>query len=137
MDGKRKSYVNPFSYYIFISFIAFLIPSFLPEVSESSNKEDKKTTLIIKNDSIQKLEEDKSKDATIQYGGKNDNELAELISSDSSLTANKIDKWYKSRSSENQIIKPEGFFYKTTLTIIENIKDKEGGEKALEFFQHN
>lgn len=137
MDGKRKSYVNPFSYYIFISFIAFLIPSFLPEVSESSNKEDKKTTLIIKNDSIQKLEEDKSKDATIQYGGKNDNELAELISSDSSLTANKIDKWYKSRSSENQIIKPEGFFYKTTLTIIENIKDKERREKALEFFQHN
>ncbi|GAB6009819.1 DUF3667 domain-containing protein [Dysgonomonas reticulitermitis] len=37
MSGKRKSYVNPFSYYIFISFLTFFIPFMLTYPDKAKN----------------------------------------------------------------------------------------------------
>lgn len=128
MSGKRKSYVNPFSYYIFISFIAFLIPSFLPEIPDSYNKGEKMSKIAIKDNEayVPKKVPTKGKDA----------DIVDLLTSDS-VTAKKVDNWYKSRSPEKQVIKPEGVFYETALTMIENARDKDRAEKALEFFLHN
>ncbi|MFV0418935.1 MAG: DUF3667 domain-containing protein [Dysgonomonas sp.] len=129
MNGKRKSYVNPFSYYIFISFITFLIPSFLPEIPESYNKGEKMTNVIIK-------EKKASSAPTEMTIDEEEGDFIDLVTSDS-VTAKKVDKWYKSRSVEKQVIKPKGVFYETALTIIENANDKDRAEKALEFFLHN
>lgn len=40
MRGRRKSYVNPFSLYIFISFLTFFIPPLLPKVSDAEAEQD-------------------------------------------------------------------------------------------------
>lgn len=131
MSGKRKSYVNPFSYYIFISFIAFLIPSFLPEIPDSYNRGEKMSKINIKDNRTSSSPTEVAMDET-----ETEEDIVDLLTSDS-VTAKKVDNWYKSRSPKNQVIKPEGVFYETALTIVENAKDKDRAEKALEFFQHN
>ena len=48
MNGKRKSFLNPFSLYIFISFITFLTPGLLPDKVDEKTSETTKVVDKIK-----------------------------------------------------------------------------------------
>lgn len=116
MNGKRKSYVNPFTLYIFISFITFFIPSVLPDASKSN----KNILVEAEVDEAMKLRDS-------------------LIATDpqGKLTAEKIDAKYKALPQEKQFLSPDGIMYKTGLAIVENSKDKQKNKEAIEFLIHN
>lgn len=130
MEGKRKSYVNPFSFYIFVSFITFLIPSLLPKVPDSYNQGEKMTQLIVKGDTVPPSEA--RKPVTVKIN-KN---IMDIIEADS-LTSKKVDSWYRSQPKEDQPIKPEGTFYSTIVSVLGNVGDKDKAEKTVEFFINN
>lgn len=41
LAGKRKTYVEPAKLYIFVSFVAFFLPHFLPDLEEKEKDEDR------------------------------------------------------------------------------------------------
>jgi len=117
MEGKRKSYVNPFSLYIFISFIAFLIPFLLPDPPEVTEEE----SVIGKNIVITKNAGD-----TIKLKDKDEQPLSQ-----------QLDSIYRNSNPEKQYISTDGFVYKTALNIADNLEDDKKQEKALDFFLNN
>lgn len=46
LEGKRKKYVPPVKLYIFISFVAFLLPNLLPEFSFVDKKDSEKKAIV-------------------------------------------------------------------------------------------
>lgn len=108
MDGKRKSYVNPFSYYIFISFLTFFIPFMLtyPDDGETEKK------------SKVKLEQEMAaKDSIITAN----REMAESIKDSLKITG----------------LERNGSAYNVVKNVVKNLDDDTRQEKALEFFTHN
>lgn len=126
MKGKRKSYVNPFTLYIFISFIAFFIPTVLPDAS-TFNEQEKQAELI----------QDSTKTASTDI--KKEDKIKEVILEldTARYEVSKLDSIYKSQPKKKQGIDTNSKLYKTLILISENIKDKEKGEKAIEFLIHN
>lgn len=116
MKGKRKSYVNPFSLYIFISFLAFFIPPLLPDPHKENSSEIQES----KNRTIQ------LKDSTII------NEERESV-----LTKAELDSIYRNADPDYQIISTDNILYGVILNVAENIQDKHKNEKALDFFIYN
>ncbi len=115
MIGKRKSYVNPFSLYIFISFVAFFIPSLLPypnDEKETAVKAEKNVTIKVK-DSIVVNEPNHR------------------------FTAARIDSLYRNSDPSNQIVSTDNIMYKMTLNVVDNMSDERKKEKLLEFFVQN
>ncbi|MFV0328496.1 MAG: DUF3667 domain-containing protein [Dysgonomonas sp.] len=112
MKGKRKSYVNPFTLYIFISFIAFFLPAILPEAPTLKK--------IEKQD---KISYDNSKIPSINIG--QSDEVKEESTDD------------KSKPKRKRIINPDSKLHKTFQIISENMKDQKKGEEAFDFFIHN
>lgn len=45
LSGKRKTYVEPVKLYIFVSFVAFFLPSMLPDFSEKEKEKERKFEL--------------------------------------------------------------------------------------------
>lgn len=116
MAGKRRSYVNPFSFYIFVSFVAFLVPSLLPDgPSKEKNPE------VTKELKVAMAE----RDSLIENEGRG------------LFDTSRIDSAYRSLPPGEQHLSADGSVYKSGLAILQNIQDKERGEKALEFFIHN
>lgn len=126
MKGKRKSYVNPFTLYIFISFIAFFIPAILPEAPTFKEIEGKV-----------KYDETKTPSININITPESDakNILQEPDTAKPEIAT--LDSIYKSKPKHKQIVSADSKLYKTVLIIVENMKDKNKGEKAIEFFIHN
>ncbi|WP_029904609.1 DUF3667 domain-containing protein [Prevotella sp. 10(H)] len=116
MNGKRKAYVNPFTLYIFISFLAFFIPSVLPD------PEPKGEQVIIKAEIDEAM---RNKDSLIAANPKD------------KITASKLDSTYRALSQEDQIISPDGLPYKIGMAAIEKSNDKHMKQKAVEYFIHN
>jgi hypothetical protein len=138
MKGKRKSYVNPFTLYIFISFAAFFIPTLLPNVSNVSYGDEKKIEASVRHNNEEeqkqvkniKIQKDESKDE--------EDDIIDLFDDSSSEeVAFRIDSAYRMRPAERQIISPDNVIYKTSLTILSNINDEHKLENAIEFFTHN
>ncbi len=116
MNGKRKSYVNPFSLYIFVSFVTFFIPSVLPKPSNIEAGHSIERKISVDKDSIQN---------------------ADITEVQEVLKSGQLDSIYKSRPKEKQPLDPDGSLYKSSIKIVENIQDKHRQEKAFEFFMHN
>lgn len=108
MDGKRKSYVNPFSYYIFISFLTFFIPFMLtyPDDGEAEKKS-----------KVQLEQEMAAKDSIIAAN----REVAENIKDSLKITG----------------LERNGNAYNMVKNVVKNLDDDTRQEKALEFFTHN
>lgn len=124
MNGKRKSYVNPFTLYIFISFIAFFIPPLLPEVS-APNKE-----------KIQKeISENVNSDSLDTIIAKLDVNKKNLINE--AKIPEKVSKIEDKINNSGVDEKTENETKQFIAGILKNVKDKEKGEKAIEFFIHN
>ena len=117
MNGKRRSYVNPFSLYIFISFLAFFIPSVLPNEWQS---EVPKQEVMTSFDSIKRLEDNKELNRGIEEISNIPNTVYNSISKEDT----QINE--KDRTSKNII-----------RSILENAKDEHKKEQAIEFFIHN
>ncbi|NDV93334.1 DUF3667 domain-containing protein [Dysgonomonas sp. 521] len=130
MKGKRKSYVNPFTLYIFISFAAFFIPTLLPTISDADGKKTEKVAQH--NKGGKQLE---NNDITTQTD--NDDEIELFDDTSAEEVAFKLDSLYRTRSAEKQIISPDNKVYKTLLAMLANIKDKDRLDKAIDFFTHN
>lgn len=114
MSGKRKSYVNPFSLYIFISFLAFFIPSVLPEATKSEMSKEEVTMSI---DTITANKE-------LRDGLKEISNIPKTVVNSVSKDASEVKK---SDSKTEAVIH----------NIIENLKDKQKKDQAIEFFIHN
>lgn len=108
MNGKRKSYVNPFSYYILASFLTFFIPSILPYPND--NKE-ANTKIQIENNTLVK----DSILPQVQY-----NSRRVQIDSIQKAEVKKFDKTWDTLESAFKNM---------------NLKDRQ--EKAADFFKHN
>lgn len=108
MNGKRKSYVNPFSYYIFISFLTFFIPFMLtyPDDGETEKKS-----------KVQLEQEMAAKDSILATN----REVAENIKDSLKITG----------------LEPNGSAYNMVKNVVKNLDDDTRQEKALEFFMHN
>lgn len=109
MNGKRKSYVNPFSYYIFISFLTFFIPFLLiyPEGKQTEKVKSK----------TEKINEAAVKDSIVAAN----RELVENTKDSLKITG----------------LKHNGGVTRILKDIFKNLKDEDRKEKALEFFMHN
>lgn len=114
MNGKRKSYVNPFSFYIFISFLTFFIPYTLsyPDDRKAIKASTEFANIKIKNDSIVTDNKEPKKEANKEPKKKTKN-----------IKIKGIDTNDKAPTFMHQ--------------LFENIEDKEREEKAVEFFIHN
>ncbi len=121
MNGRRKSYVNPFTLYIFISFFAFFIPPILPDVENL--KEDKE---------LNKVKVDLNADVDMTKAFKDS-----LIAENKYITPEEIDSIYLSLDHEHQILATDGLIYKTLVRVAYNAQDEHRMEKATEFFIHN
>lgn len=126
MKGKRKSYVNPFTLYIFISFAAFFIPTLMPKISDT---DDNKASNMVQNNK----EEQKQK-SIIKINHDVDTVLLDKPTEEMAF---KLDSLYRSKPKEKQVLNPDSKIYKSSLAILANIKDKHRLEKAIEFFTHN
>lgn len=119
MDGKRKSYVNPFSLYIFASFLAFLIPTILPTKDTHSSDIHIDINMEQAKDSISGLPEiDMDEYGTIHS-------IAEL------------DSIHRSRPEEERVSSFEYYTYKSAFYAFKNMKDKNRLQMAIDFFIHN
>lgn len=108
MNGKRKSYVNPFSYYIFISFLTFFIPFMLTYPDEAENNAKPQAEL-----------------------------KTEAAIRDSIVAANREIVENTKDSLKITSIDRKGSLYNIIKDASKNLKDEERKEKALEFFTHN
>lgn len=116
MNGKRKSYVNPFTYYIFVSFISFFILS----LSFSDSKE------LVTLDNIAQPE---VQDSTVQ--------LSLSVNDKSMLPFEKIDSIYQNLPNEKETTTFKSSIYKSFVTMLHNLQDRDRSEKAFDFFMHN
>lgn len=117
LQGKRKKFVPPVKLYIFISFVTFLLPSVLPDISIFGNT--KENTVTSKNESSLTKKEEPEK-LEISEGMKIKN-LKELDSIQNTV---------------NKISYVEYGFYKNLLKANEEKDKKEFWEKAIESFVH-
>lgn len=109
MSGKRRSYVNPFSYYIFISFLTFFIPFLL--VYPDGQQPDKVKS------KMEKMNKAAIKDSIVA----DNREVVENVKDSLKIIG----------------IEHNSGIYKTIKEVGTNLKDEERQEKALEFFTHN
>lgn len=118
MNGKRKSYVNPFTLYIFVSFLAFFIPSILPDPDNADksfmNGSKDGITMEVKDSLGNSLNKEDVRYIVVQ-----------------------LDSIYKSISDDDKPMAAEGVIYENAIKILHNIQDKHRKEKALELFLHN
>jgi len=119
MTGKRKSYINPFSLYIFISFLAFLIPFLLPHPNAVQADNDENIV------------------ANKQIVTQKDGDTIKLQDNDERLLSIQLDSIYRNSNPEKQYISTDNVLYKMTLNVVDNIDDKSKQEKAFDFFVSN
>ncbi len=122
IDGKRKKYVPPVKLYIFISFIAFFIPSILPDFSSYGDSED----IIEINPDRKETEQNKTKkDENYLFWGHKYESLKEMDSIEHTLPESErltgIDYYFEKRAAE----------------INEKYTSEEINEKAKESMVHN
>jgi len=135
MKGKRKSYVNPFTLYIFISFIAFFVPAILPEAPDSDNDK-----IVHININLGPSGKEKKEESGLKINAPEDEKKGkENKQSEVSVRMGiaKLDSTYRARPKEKQFINPDGWIYKTSWVIIANLRDEKKGDNAVEFFIHN
>lgn len=120
MDGRRKSYINPFTLYIFISFITFFIPPILPEPTKGLKGE--------KYEEVKKEDNKKKQRATVN---------ARPVNTDSLELKGLFIKQTKNErvvtGSESQV----NFIYKIFPNFDENINDKVKLLELMEFAKKN
>lgn len=108
LNGKRKSYVEPAKLYIFVSFVAFFIPHFLPDFTEKENEE------VVKTNTYNNLE---------NFEG------IEIAGHPNIKTVAQLDSLQESLPDTAKISKPEYLIMKQTLKSIENggrVTNKDG-----------
>lgn len=108
VNGKRKSYVNPFSYYIFASFLTFFIPFILPYPDDSKSL---KVNIEVENKAL-------AKDSTLSLMHNNSTSIP-------------ID------STKQADIKTNDKPLDVVESVYEKVKDGERDEIFSEFFTHN
>lgn len=126
MNGRRKSYANPFSLYIFISFLAFFIPAVIPNFSSNQSSESNDINITVNEDLFEEITTD-----TL-------NNIEFTINTDYGRirTAKELEAKHQSLPEEKRLSTKEYYFYEIIINITNNI-NKERGEKAIEFFIHN
>lgn len=107
MDGKRRAYVNPFSYYIFASFLTFFIPFILPYPEDDKNL----VNIEIENKAVAK-----------------DSVLSQIKNNSITIP---ID------SAKQADVKIHDKALDVVESIYEKAKDEDRQEKTIEFFTHN
>lgn len=127
MKGKRKSYANPFSLYIFVSFITFFIPSVLPKYTEPEGmKVQANIESIIKNDSINQTTNETKKIPKVKLS---DDEADEVM--------NDIMEGFSGVGAKKDSVKKDGFVLKAGKKVLTEVGDDENDRKFLEFFLNN
>lgn len=117
LAGKRKTYVEPAKLYIFVSFVAFFLPHFLPDLEEKEKDEDRvRKTLSFDSSEVQ----DYLKNGNLS-GLNNITSVAQLDSLQNSLP------------EEQKMGKDEYQLARKTLEILENsVVKKEDGIMELD-----
>jgi len=135
MNGKRKSYVNPFTLYIFISFIAFFVPAILPEAPDGDNDKNIHININLGLSGKEKEEESglKINAPKEDKRGKEHKQSEDYVG----MGIAKLDSAYRAKPKEKQFINPDGWIYKTSWVIIANLTDEKKSDNAVEFFVHN
>lgn len=130
MKGKRKSYVNPFSLYIFISFVAFFLPPLLPEAPEEIEE--------ITHEEKEIIEKKKEEEANALI--KKEIDLANELHG-TNITVHEEDSVIDSIEvgipDDVKKISKDNFFYRTFKNIEKNASDERKQEKMLEFIVNN
>jgi hypothetical protein len=156
MDGKRKSHANPFSLYIFVSFLAFFIPSMIPDFSYKESIEEANELVVNENKEDRKKElykfiEEEIRAEEVKPNTKNNRlKIGDIdIDIDSEEKGYNINKTYgkvrsvkeleakhQSLPKDQRVSAPEYYFHKTIIKVISGTDEKRE-EKAVEFFIHN
>jgi len=129
MNGKRKSYANPFSLYIFISFITFFIPTIVPETSSNVPEENEKGIFQTVKDSISS-----ELQSNLSIEGYVINEKYGKVHN-----AKELEEKHRTMHQEDRIGIIQYHSHLVFLNIIQSA-EKDGSqkyEKAIEFFIHN
>lgn len=139
MDGKRKSYVNPFSLYIFISFVTFFIPSILSlgEAKQGNHKKEMQISLLF-NDST-KVNASFVHD-TIRFDTIQIKKYTIAKYGFSGRKVSQLDSLYHAQPDSTRMSDLE--YNEHKLAIIFNTLNNDGGqnfmdEKIIDFYVHN
>lgn len=117
LEGRRKKFVPPVKLYIFISFVTFLLPTLLPDVSFFGSSKEKKELVQTEKDTITK----KSKGLEVK-----DNVFVNNIKQLDSIE----------NAATEKMSYVEYSMYKNLLKIKQEKQQKEFLKKALDFFVH-
>ncbi len=154
MNGKRKSHANPFSLYIFVSFLAFFVPAMIPDFSHEEsvkktdelvvNEDQKEELYKLINDGLSEEDDDEVKtntkklefkirdiDIDPEEKGYNINKAYGKITSTKELEAK-----HQSLPKDQRVSALEYYFHEAIIKIISGTDEKKE-EKAMEFFIHN
>jgi len=120
LEGKRKKYVPPVKLYIFISFVAFLLPNLLPDYSlvEDLDANKKPKVNIVDEDKIQKQN-------VVVFNGPPISNLKQLDSIDNVTT------------EKEKMSRLEYYAYKYTLKNKDKASKEESRERIKENLKHN
>ena len=139
MNGKRKSYTNPFSLYIFISFLAFFIPSVIPDFSQKSDADATGFSIdntITKDQKIM-IDDLSAMVDTIKATKKRGKLNYKINENYGTLqSVEEMEAVHQSLPEEKRISQSEYLFHKNILKTISNPDDK-SSEKLVDFFIHN
>lgn len=118
MYGRRKKYVPPVKLYIFISFVAFLLPALLPNFSEKENTDD----------FIQINRSDETKEGKDSYWN---------LGQEDYKSVQEMDSVQATRPESERITGLEYYFTKKMVIINQRYTSEEIKEKGIESFAHN
>lgn len=118
LNGRHKAYVNPVKLYIFISFLAFFIPSILPDSNSSADK-----IVNIGNNTDSAWADKKEALYIPKYGEIN--------------TIHQLDSIHDSKSDDDKLAFTKYLYYKYWLRANENMSQGEINKKIMHFLTDN
>ena len=131
LAGKRNSFVPPVRLYIFISFVAFLLPHLLPDLHKQTPEEKRKAEAVAK---VQKVKADRDtmivvQEDTIQYkAGVGLGKKGRFTSQE------QLDSFQHFAPADKRLSGVEYWIVKRMLLMN---KDEDAGKKMVEMIGHN